>query len=308
MKHALIVAFFGKLRDRFCEYGSPLPIDEKLRRAARVPGVEGAEIIFPDECLEPERVRDALAETGLTAAAINVNLKGLPEFQRGALCSPDAAVRRKALDLILGAKAFAARLGAERVTCAPLADGVDYPLQHDYAAAWKRAVELLRAALDEGPVVPLHLEHKPSDPRTRGLLASSDLVLRMIAQIGRATAGITLNAGHASIDGVSPAECLSQALESGAPLYIHFGDASGGWDWDLVAGSHHFWAFCEFLAVLQTSGYDGWLTDDTFPVRQDPHDVFAANVRRTRLIAARVAGQEPKFGWKSVEQCWFREN
>ena len=50
MKHALIVAFFGSFRDRFCEYQRPLSIREKLERAARVTGVEGVEIIYPDEC------------------------------------------------------------------------------------------------------------------------------------------------------------------------------------------------------------------------------------------------------------------
>src|SRR3954470_16426851 len=264
MKHALIVAFFGKLRDRFTEAGSPLSIDQKLFRAASVEGVKGAEIIFPDECTEPELVLEALGATGLEVSAINVNLKGLPLFQRGALSSSDTAVRKKALDLVLEAKAFAARTGAGRITCAPLADGVDYSLQDNHLSAWSRTVALLRTALDEGPAIPIHLEHKPADPRRRGLLSSSDLVLRLLADIDRENAGITFNVGHASIDGVSPAECLSHVLRLGVPLYIHFCDAAGQWDWDLVAGSHHFWNFYEFLALLQTSGYEGWLTDDTF--------------------------------------------
>jgi sugar phosphate isomerase/epimerase len=315
MKHALIVAFFGRLRDRFCEYGSPLSITEKLRRAAAVPGVQGAEIIFPDECAEPALVMDALGETGLAPAAINVNLKGRPEFQRGALCAPDAAVRKQAIDLMLAAKEFAVSTGAERVTCAPLADGVDYPLHHEYAAAWKRTVGVLRTALDEGPNVPIHLEHKPSDPRVRGLLATSDLVLRLIEDLERANAGITFNAGHASVDGVSPAACLAQVFESGAPLYIHFCDAGGGWDWDLLSGSHHFWQFCEFLTVLSDHGYAGWLTADTFPVRQDADQLFALNIERANFILERIAAQkrppedsEPVIAWKAVEQCWFPGN
>jgi xylose isomerase len=285
MKHALIVAFFGRLRDRFCEYGSPLPIDEKLRRAASIRGVQGAEIIYPDECAEPACVVEALAETGLVAAAINVNLKGLPLFQKGALSSPDAEVRRKALDLILQAKAFAHSVGAERVTCAPLADGADYFLHGDCASAWRRAVQLVRTALDEGPQLPLHLEHKPADPRVRGLLHSSDTVLRLIGDVARSNAGITLNAGHASVDGASPAECLSHVLRLGIPLYVHFCDAAGVWDWDLVAGSHHFWQLCEFVAALERSSYDGWLTDDTFPVRGNAQELFGANIRRIALIS-----------------------
>jgi xylose isomerase len=302
MKHALIVAFFGKLRDRFCEYGAPLAIDEKLRRAAAVPGVEGAEIIYPDECSEPQLVADALAQTGLRAAAVNVNLKGLPLFHRGALGSPDAEVRRKATEFIVGAKQFANRIGAERVTCAPLADGVDYFLHHDYARAWKNAVTLLRSALDEGPPVTLHLEHKPSDPRTRGLLRSPEMALRLIGDVERSTLGITLNAGHASVDGISPAECLSHVLRLGIPLYIHFCDSAGEWDWDLLAGSHHYWQLCEFVHALERSSYHGWLTDDTFPIRGNAHELFEANIRRIKAIGA----QSRPFFTEAFRNRWLQ--
>jgi sugar phosphate isomerase/epimerase len=291
MQHALIVAFFGRLRDRFCEYGPALAIEQKLQRAAEVEGVQGAELIYPDECGDAAKVSDALAASSLAPAAINVNLKGLPMFHKGALSSSDAAVRRQALDLILAAKDFTLRVGGERLTCAPLADGSDYFLQQDYAGAWKRAVELLRAAIDEGPSLALHLEHKPSDPRSRGMLRTSDSVLRLIADIGRPRAGITFNAGHASIDGSSPAASLSQALAMGAPVYVHFGDAAGSWDWDLLAGSYHFWGFHEFLATLEAAGYDGWMTDDSFPVRCDPRELFAANIRRIALLRAALRGE-----------------
>jgi xylose isomerase len=301
MRHALIVAFFGRVHDRFSERGSPLPIDQKLDHAAAVAGVEGAEIIYPDECTDPERVSDGLARTGLAVSAINVNLKGLPLFRRGAICSSEASVRRKALDLVLEAKAFACRVGAGRLTCAPLSDGVDYFFHHDYGSAWKRAVDFMRTALDEGPTVPIHLENKPADPRVRGLLNSSESVLRLIADVERRNVGITLNVGHASIDGVSPAECLSHVLRSGVPLYIHFCDAAGAWDWDLIAGSYHFWNFCEFVAALVAGGYDGWLTDDTFPIRGNAHELFATNIRRTSLIAQNPCNSEMTARW--LPQC-----
>ena len=267
MKQALIVAFLGTVRDRFTLMGEPLSISQKLQRAALIPVSE--EMIFPDECMEPSEVLDALAETGLAPAAINVNLKGLPEFQRGALSVSDPTIRRLAIDQILRAKEFALRAGAERVTCAPLADGVDYPLQQDHSGAWRRAVETLRTAIEEGPDVPLHLEHKPSDPRVRGLLSSSDVVLRLLHDIDRKGAGITFNVGHASLDGLSPAVSLAQILESNVPLYVHLCDSAGGWDWDVLPGSYHPWHLIEFLRALSASGYDGWLTSDSFPLRQD---------------------------------------
>ena len=315
MKQALIVAFLGTVRDRFTQMGGPLSIREKLQRAALIPGVEGAEIIFPDECLEPSEVLDSLAETGLAPAAINVNLKGRPEFQRGALSVSDQTIRRLAIDQILRAKEFALRAGAERVTCAPLADGMDYPLQQDHSRAWSRAVETLRTAIEEGPDIPLYLEHKPSDPRVHGLLSSSDAVLRLLHDIDRKGAGITFNVGHASLDGLSPAASLAQILESDLPLYIHLCDSAGGWDWDVLPGSYHLWHLIEFLRALSASGYDGWLTSDSFPLRQDARAFCAAHISRTGSalqaaedIASHRPGSDSILSWKDLESWLFPSN
>ena len=315
MRQALIVAFLGTVRDRFTQMGEPLSIRQKLQRAALIPGVEGAEIIFPDECLEPSEVLEALAETGLAPAAINVNLKGCPEFQRGALSVSSPAIRKMAIDQILRAKEFALRLGAERVTCAPLADGVDYPLQQNHSGAWRRAVETLATAIDEGPDVPLYLEHKPSDPRVQGLLSSSDVVLRLLHDIDRKGTGITFNVGHASLDGLSPAASLAQVLESSVPLYVHLCDAAGGWDWDLLPGSYHLWNLIEFLRVLSASGYDGWLTSDSFPLRQDARAFCAAHISRADSalktaedLASHRPGSDNILSWKDLESWLFPSN
>ena len=61
MRHAVLTPFFGILRDRFCEYQEPLPIADKLRRASEVPGVEGVEVIFPDEVREAGRDSRAIS-------------------------------------------------------------------------------------------------------------------------------------------------------------------------------------------------------------------------------------------------------
>ena len=57
-----------------------------------------------------------------------------------------------------------------------------------------------------------------------------------------------------------------------------------------------FFAFCidthdakkrnleQQAALLKELGYDGWITSDTSPVRQDPIEVFAFNVRFTNRL------------------------
>ena len=89
MKHAIITAFFGKLRDRFCEYQEPLTIEQKLERMARIPGVSGAEVVHPYEVDTLEAMQSYLGRLHLGIAAVNVNIKADPAFASGSLCSPD---------------------------------------------------------------------------------------------------------------------------------------------------------------------------------------------------------------------------
>jgi xylose isomerase len=284
MRHAVLTPFFGELRDRFATYHAPLPVGEKLRRAASIPGVEGVEVIFPDEVRSAGDLRDDLRALGLSVAAVNVNLKGERAFQRGALSSPDAGVRALAVDLLREAKQLAADLGTTRITCAPLADGYDYPLQVDYRRVWSRMLDGVAAAGAFLPEIALHLEHKPAEPRTRGLLDVPAKVLLLCAHAGVPNVGITLNTGHVSCGGGVPAAALADVLAAGVPYYIHFCDATVAWDWDLGVGTQHPWQWAEFLFWLRCAGYEGWLTADTFPVRQDACELFAANVSFTHRV------------------------
>jgi hypothetical protein len=50
------------------------------------------------------------------------------------------------------------------------------------------------------------------------------------------------------------------------------------------------WAWAEFLFYLKQDGYDGWLTADTFPVRQDAQAMFAANLAITDRLCRWLDG------------------
>jgi xylose isomerase len=290
MRHAVLTAFFGKLRDRFCDYQHPLSMTEKLQRASEVSGVDGVEVIFPDEVREAAQIASDLDRHGLEVSAVNVNLKGDRAFQHGALSSPDPGVRGRAIDLLREAKTVARDLGVRRITCAPLADGYDSVFQVDYRRVWQRMVESIACAASDQPDVVLHLEHKPAEPRSVGLLDTPAKVIRLCRDVGLDSVGITFNAGHALAGGHLPAAAFADVLHARLPYYIHFCDATASWDWDLRAGSRHVWAWAELLFYLRQDGYDGWLTADTFPVRQDPHTVFTANVAVTDALCRWLDG------------------
>lgn len=284
MKHAIITAFLGKLRDRFCEYHEHRTLVQKLELMATIPGVFGAEVVYPGEVEPVPIMKEALQRLGLSIAAINVNIKGDPTFVDGALSSPDPKVREKAVSFIKGGKDLAAAMGADKVTCAPLNDGYDYCFQSDYRRAWERMVDAVREAAAYRPEVPLFLEYKPSEPRVQCYLDSTAKTLLFFDAVGSADLGMTLDIGHAIYGGESPAEALAQVAMSGHPYYIHINDNNGKWDWDLMAGTCNLWTYVEFLYYLKELDYQGWITSDTSPVRQDPFETFAFNVRFTNRI------------------------
>lgn len=283
MKQAVICPFFGKLRDRFCEYGQDLSVRERLERIATIPGVEGVEIVYPQELRAINEVKETLARLKLGVAAVNVNIKSDPEFVCGALGSPNPAVRRQAVDYIKRGKEAALALGAERVTCCPLADGYDYPFQAHYGAQWERMVEAVREAARHLPQVTLCLEYKPFETRVHGLLTSAAKTI-LVCQAAGGNVGVTIDIGHSTFGGESPADSLMLVAASGLPFYIHTNDNNGKWDWDLLAGACNVWEYVEFLFYLKELAYEGWITSDVAPVRQDPEEIFALNARFTAQL------------------------
>jgi xylose isomerase len=284
LKHAIITAFLGRLRDRFCEYQEPLTLVQKLERLAAIPGVSGAEVVHPYEVDPPETMKRHLDRLKIEVSAVNVNIKMELAFHNGSLSSPDPAVRRKAVEFIKAAKDYAQALGVGRVTCCPLSDGYDYSFHTHYIRAWERMVDTVREAASHLPEITLLMEYKPSETRVRCLLDSAAKTLILCSDVGLENVGVTLDFGHSVYGGENPAEALAHVVRSGHPYYIHINDNNGKWDWDLMAGTCNLWLYIEFLFYLKEFGYNGWITSDTSPVRQDAVETFAFNVRFTNRI------------------------
>ena len=284
LKQAIITSFLGKLKDRFCEYQEPITLEQKFADTARIPGVSGTEIVFPYEVESAEHTVALLNRFGLKPAAINVNVKPDPAFHQGAFSSPDRSVREKAVSFVKAGKDFAAAVGADKVTCAPLNDGYDYPFQVHYGRSWQEMVAALRDAAAYRPEIPLFVEYKPSEPRVRCLLDTAAKTVVLLHQVGSPALGCTLDVGHAIYAGENPAESLALCAGSGFPYYVHINDNNGKWDWDLMAGSVNPLQYLEFLFYLKELKYDGWITSDTSPVRQDRLEVFAFNARFTNQL------------------------
>jgi len=282
---AIITTFLGQTRDRFHAYNQPATLAQKFDMVAGIDGCDGVEIVYPYEVNDPAETKELLNERGLNVAAVNVNVKGEPEFISGGLSSPDAAVRRKAIGLIKDAKDFAIQLGAPHVTCCPLADGFEFPFQTDYRTSWNHLCDSLAEAGDyRSDEMGLYIEYKPKETRRITYLPRAADVLYMLNRIRVPNMGVTMDYGHSIYAGENPSMTLCLLAESEYDYYVHINDNDKSWDWDYFCGSHTYLEYVEFVYYLKKLNYKKYLTSDTQPTRWDLIRMFEVNSRMTNRI------------------------
>ncbi len=283
-KHSLITNFVGKTTDRFHEYNEDKTFEEKLHVVSELDGFSGVEIVYPYEVPESESCKELIAKYELGIAAINVNVKGEPDFRNGGLSSNEKSIRDKAVRFIKEAKDYAKAVGADKVTCCPLGDGYEFAFNCDYRQMWGYLVETFGEAGSYLPEIPLFIEYKPSETRGRCFVDTAAKALCLLNDIGIDTMGITIDYGHSKYGNENPAEVLSLLANSRFPYYIHINDNNARWDWDFMVGSHNFLEYVEFIYYAKALGYDDFFTSDTSPTRWDIKETFEANSRITNKV------------------------
>jgi xylose isomerase len=284
IKQAIITGFMGKLKDRFCEYHEAKTPEEKIAAVAQVKGAQGVEIVYPYELEDIEGVKKALKKHGLGVAAVNVNIKGEPEFVKGSSSVNSKELRDKAIRFICESMDAAAELGIDKVTCCPLSDGYDYLFQVDYQQAWKNMVSTFKEAAKHRKDILLFLEYKGSETRVNCYLDTVAKTICMIHDIDEPNMGITIDVGHALLVGETVAESLCLAQSDGIHYYIHINDNNRKWDWDLIPATRNLWDYLEMFFYLKKFNYKGWVTSDMSPVRLDPIEAFERTIATTEKM------------------------
>ena len=283
-KYSVITGFLGQTKDRFHTYNENRDLDEKLAIAKEIPGYSAVEVVYPYETKDASVLKSLLEKHGLEASAINVNVKGEPEFVAGGITSPKKEVRRKAIGFITEAMDFAAEVGVNRVTCCPLGDGFEFPFQTDYRRAWTHLCDAFGEGAGHRSDVVLHIEYKPKETRRQCFVARAADALCLIHDVGAENLGVTIDYGHSIYAGEHPAQTLSMLHYSGHPYYIHINDNDKSWDWDFFTGSHTLLEYVEFVYTMKELGYDDYVTSDTHPTRWDMKRMFEINARLTDKI------------------------
>lgn len=275
-KFSVFLSNVGSCSDRYCaSYGPEFTIKELFDRVAGIDKISGVDLVGTWNISRDnfDEVASLLKDSGLVLVSIAPDLFASPQWGKGSLTSVDPSVRQAALDTVRDGMDMAAELGCNLLTIWPGQDGYDYPFQADYAAERGRLADGLRKACEHNPRMRIAIEYKLKEPRTHSYLNSVATSLLVIKEVGLENLGVALDFGHALLGYESPAEAVALLKHYGDRLFhVHINDNYRLWDDDMIVGSVRTIEYLEFLYWLDRTGYDGWLTIDQFPYREDGRD------------------------------------
>ncbi|MGX5695545.1 xylose isomerase [Agromyces soli] len=252
-----------------------------------------------------DRLKGALADTGLVVPMATTNLFSAPVFKDGGFTSNDRAVRRYALRKVVRQIDLAAELGAQTFVMWGGREGAEYDSAKDIRSAlarYKEAVDLLgQYVLDRGYGIRFAIEPKPNEPRGDILLPTVGHALAFINELEHPElVGLNPEVGHEQMAGLNFTAGIAQALYHGKLFHIDLNGQRGiKYDQDLVFGHgdlHNAFALVDLLENGGPNGgpaYEGPRHFDYKPSRtEDETGVWEsakANMRTYLLLKERAA-------------------
>ncbi len=201
------------------------------------------------------RQADAL---GVKIGAINPNVFQDQEYKFGSVCSPDDAVRRRAIQHLLDSVALGQQVGSE-VLSLWFADGTNYPGQHDI----RTRKQYMAAALREvhasmPPSMRMLVEYKPFEPA----FYHTDIADWGMAYVHAKHAGpqarVLVDTGH-HLPGCNIEQIVAFLIDEDMLGGFHFNDRKYADD-DLTMGSidpyQLFRIFAEIVLAERDRGHD----------------------------------------------------
>src|SRR6188472_2559929 len=222
-----------------------------------------------------DRLKGALADTGIVVEMVTTNLFSHPVFKDGGFTSNDRAVRRFALRKVLRNIDLAAELGATTFVMWGGREGAEYDSAKDINAALERYREgvnfLGDYVVDKGYDIKFAIEPKPNEPRGDILLPTVGHALAFINSLEhRDMVGVNPEVGHEEMASLNYAHGIAQALWHGKLFHIDLNGQNGPrYDQDLRFGAGNargaFWT----VDIVENGGYDGPRHFDFKPPRTE---------------------------------------
>jgi xylose isomerase len=278
LKHSVMVPLMGRQVDRFHEYQPAKGLAERLEMVQQVRGIDGIEVVYPGDFVDPPAALTLIGDSGLPVSAVNLNVKSAKKWQPGSFTATDPQLRADAVADLKTAMDLAAELGAGMVTCCPLIDGHNYAFQADYLKQWHWLEEGLAEGARYRSDVKVSLEYKLNESRNFCILPDMGRTLYLCERLGLPNVGVTMDVGHALVAKETPAEVLCLAGEAGRLFYVHLNDNGREWDWDMLPGSVNLWDLVEMLFYMDRLDWDGWLAYDVSTRNGDPIEMMSATI------------------------------
>lgn len=296
-RYSVFIDNVGSCNDRYCSaYGRKYSIQEKFQRVKSIPLITAVDIVMSPEFIrEKEVIKTCLLETGLKVAAIAVDIFADPTFQKGSFSSTDKSIRELALQRAKDAADFCRQVGSEILTIWPGQDGYDYLFQSDYIKQRTLFQDAMKELCDYCPDLTVTLEYKTKEPRTHCFINTVGNTLLMCESTGRRNLGIALDYGHAALGYETPAESVAICKMYGNRLkHIHINDNYRLWDDDMIVGSVHTLEFIEFIYWLRRTAYQGYMTIDQFPYREDGRDSVKESAEWLDFLESFIDHSDPE--------------
>ncbi len=251
-----------------------------------------------------DRLKGALADTGLIVPMVTTNLFSAPVFKDGGFTSNDRDVRRFAIRKVLRQIDLGAELGAETFVMWGGREGAEYDSAKDVRQALERYREAVNFlgdyVVEKGYNLRFAIEPKPNEPRGDILLPTVGHALAFIESLERPEmVGLNPEVGHEQMAGLNFAAGIAQALYHGKLFHIDLNGQRGiKYDQDLVFGHgdlHNAFALVDLLENGGPGGgptYTGPRHFDYKPSRtEDETGVWesaSANMRMYLLLKERA--------------------
>jgi len=286
LKHSVMVGLMGRQADRFHEYQPARDLPQRLEMVKRVQGVDGIEIVYPQDFADPKQTVAMVREAGLPVSAVNLNVKSEKKWQSGSFTATDPQLRADAVAKMKSAMDLAAELDAWMITCCPLIDGHNYSFQVDYLKQWRWLEEGIAEAARYRSDVRISLEYKLNESRNYVILGDVGRTLYLCERLGLPHVGVTMDVGHALMAKETPAEAMCLAAQAERLFYVHFNDNGREWDWDMLPGSVNLWDLVEMTYYLDRLDWEGWLAYDVLTREGSPVETMSATIAIVQVAEA----------------------